>query len=102
MVIAQKNYTEEQTNNLVTAMALTRAQIVTEQFKQKNINADTQLKRAQANYANEQAKTQSFVRSNLTSNTAVQNANLKNISVQGQILEEQRQKLIEIIISVKN
>lgn len=93
LVISQKNYTEEQINNLLTSIALTRAKIVTESITQQNIKADTRLKESQSSYQREQAKTQSFIRSNLSSQTSYQNALTKNLPTQGQILEENRKKL---------
>lgn len=91
-LIVQKEYTEQQVNNLIVSIAFTRAQIVTEYFKQKNFAADTELKRSQKTYNNELSKTQSFVRSNLSAQTANQNAYTKNLGKQYEILEENRQK----------
>lgn len=78
-LITSKGLTEQQTKNLITSMALTIAQIKTEGIKQQNIKADTGLKKAEINYKNESAKTQSHVRSNLSANTAYQNASRKNL-----------------------
>lgn len=90
-LIASKAYTEQQTINLVSALALTKAQIITEGERQTNIRADTATKRANEQYTKQLAKTQSFVRSNLTANTAYQNASTRNLGIIGENLREENQ-----------
>lgn len=88
-LISTKELTEQQTNNLIVSMAFTQAQIKTEGIKQVNIKSDTELKKSQAYYNKELGKTQSFIRSNLTANTAYQNAGTKNLgAVYGNLTEE--------------
>lgn len=90
-LITTKSYTEQQTVNLISALALTQAQTITEREKQNNLRADNDLKRAQERYTHEKAKTESHVRSNLTANTAYQNASTRNLSVIGENLREENQ-----------
>lgn len=89
-IVAGKAYTEQQTTNLVASLALTQSQIKTEGLKQANIASDTALKKAEANYKSEVAKTQPFVRSNLAAGTAKANAETKNLGKMYQNLEEDR------------